>query len=99
MLVTIISFLHLGDTRIRKKNLVNYPDLSGLSSFAVTFKVSRMLAKLNQLIYCLINNIHTHYRKGCVCGQKQMYILDDSAYLCLHEQGKEGCECCRPLFQ
>ena len=53
MLVSVISILHIEDTRIKKKNIVNYLELSGLNSFAVTFKVSQMLAKLNQLIYCL----------------------------------------------
>ena len=53
MLVSVISILHIEDTRIKKKNIVNYLELSGLNSFAVTFKVSQMLAKRNQLIYCL----------------------------------------------
>ena len=53
MLVSIKSILHIVDTRIKKKNIVDYLELSGLNSFAVTFKVSQMLAKLNQLIYCL----------------------------------------------
>lgn len=53
MLVSIKSILHIVDTQIKKKNIVDYLELSGLNSFAVTFKVSQMLAKLNQLIYCL----------------------------------------------